>query len=510
MTCLRQFKLAIEQTAVEAIHIARSFGGVQALTDASLNARFGEVHALVGENGAGKSTLIKIIGGVIHPESGTIRIAGDDITISDPSAARRLRIGTVFQELTLFPWMTVAENLFLGDEPRGRTGLIRRRLLAERAAGVLERFGVSGIDPDELAGSLSLARRQIIEITKTFLSEPRILLLDEPTSALAEQDVAWLFNLVQQLRDRGGCVIFTSHRWAEVSALADRITILRNGADVATRERVDENEAVRLMTGRTIDRLYPERHPAPAEGKVMLEARHLEGSRLAGVSLAIRQGEIVGIAGLAGQGQRELFMSLFGASRLSGGEIEIEGVSRRLRSPSDAIRHGLAIGLVPEDRKTEGLMLPMSVRDNLTLAVLPRISRAGVVNRRREAAVASDVVRRLQIKTHRSSVQEVGELSGGNQQKVLIGRWLLTEPKILLLFDITRGVDVATKHDIYKLVSQLALENKAILFYSSETEEIAKLCHRVLVIREGRVTAELQGDRIDAEAIVAAALRDAD
>jgi ribose transport system ATP-binding protein len=502
--------MAKEQSAIEAINVSRSFGGVHALTGASLSAHFGEVHALVGENGAGKSTLIKIVGGVVRPDSGTIKVSGEDVTLSGPSAARSLKIGTVFQELTLFPWLTVAENLFLGEEPRGRTRLIRRRLLAVRAEAVFDDFSVRGIDPNDLAGSLSLAHRQIVEIVSAFLHEPRILLLDEPTSALAEHDVGWLFELVRSLRDRGGCVIFTSHRWAEVSALADRITILRNGTDVATRERVDENEAVTLMTGRTIDRLYPEQPAAPVDAEVMLEADRLEGDRLHGISFELHRGEIVGIAGLAGQGQRELFMSLFGAGRLTGGEIRVRGASRRLRRPADAIRHGLAISFVPEDRKTEGLMLPMSVRDNLTLAVLARISRGGVIRRHLEGAVAAGAVDRLQIKTRGSALQEVGELSGGNQQKVLIGRWLLIDPDILLLFDITRGVDVGTKHDIYELVGQLAREGKAILFYSSETEEIAKLCHRVIVIREGRIVAELAGAAADAEGIVAAAIRDGD
>ena len=499
-----------EQIAIEAFNVSRSFGGVRALIDASLTARFGEVHALVGENGAGKSTLIKILGGVVHPESGTIRVRGEDVTLSGPSVARSLAIGTVFQELTLFPWLTVAENLFIGTEPRGRTRLIRRRLLAARAQAVFDELSVSGIDHHELASSLTLAHRQIVEITSAFLHDPRILLLDEPTSALAEHDVAWLFELVRALRDRGGCVIFTSHRWAEVSALADRITILRNGADVATREQVDESEAVTLMTGRTIDRLYPDQPAAPVDAEVMLEADRLQGARLHGISFALRRGEIVGIAGLAGQGQRELFMSLFGVSRVTRGEIRVRGVSRRLKGPADAIRLGLAISFVPEDRKTEGLMLGMSVRQNLTLAVLRRISRAGVIRRSREVAVAGGVVDRLQIKTRNSALQEGGELSGGNQQKVLIGRWLLIEPDILLLFDITRGVDIATKHDIYELLAQLVGDGKAVLFYSSETEEIAKLCHRVLVIREGRIAAELAGAAADAQGIVAAAIRDRD
>jgi ribose transport system ATP-binding protein len=498
-----------QNLAIEAIGVSRSFGGVEALTQAALTASFGEVHALVGENGAGKSTLIKIIGGTVKPDAGSVAIDGEDVTASGPGAARRLGVGTVFQELTLFPWLTVAENLFVGREPRGRVRLIQRRKLPQRAAEVLERFGVNGVNPRSLAGSLPLAQRQMVEITSAFMREPRILLLDEPTSALAEHEVEWLFGLVRSLRDNGACVIFTSHRWGEVSSLADRITILRNGTHVATENQFVEREAVTLMTGRTIDRMYPDRPALPdAASEVALSAEGLAGDVLSGVSFDLKRGEILGIGGLAGQGQPELFLSLFGARKLSQGQISIGGKRAKLRSPADAIKRGLAIALVPEDRKTEGLMLPMSVKDNLTLAVLDKISTAGVVRRRREVSLVGNVAERLQIKTRNAGLQSVGTLSGGNQQKVLIGRWLLAEPDVLLLFDITRGVDVGTKHDIYQLVVNLAAEGKALLYYSSETEEIAQLCHRVLVMREGRVISELSGPEATAEALVAAAMRE--
>jgi len=497
-----------DRPAIDAIDVSRSFGGVKALTNASLSASFGEVHALVGENGAGKSTLIKILGGIVKPDSGTVHIDGQAVTLSGPDAARRLGVGTVFQELTLFPWMSVAENLCMGREPRGPSRLIQRRKLADRAREVLDRFGVRGIDPRAPAGSLSLAQRQIVEITSAFMREPQILLLDEPTSALAENDVEWLFGLVRQLRDAGACVVFTSHRWAEVSALADRITILRNGANVATRPSFGQNEAVTLMTGRTIDRMYPDRPRVADDAPVVLQAEQLTGAGLRGVSFELRRGEILGVGGLAGQGQAELFLTLFGARKLSRGQIFVGGERVRLRKPSDAIEHGLGIALVPEDRKTEGLMLPMSVNDNLTVAVLDRIAQAGVINRRSERRVVGEMVDRLQIRTRNPRLQPVGTLSGGNQQKVLIGRWLLAEPDVLLLFDITRGVDVGTKHDIYQLVVNLAAEGKALLYYSSETEEIAQLAHRVAVMREGRIVSELVGSSTTAEEIVAASLHE--
>jgi ribose transport system ATP-binding protein len=348
----------------------------------------------------------------------------------------------------------------------------------------------------------------VLEIVRALVLEPQILFLDEPTSALAGREVEWLFGHVRALRERGTCVIFTSHRWGEVVDLADRITVFRNGEYVATRASIEESEAVTLMTGRTIDRIYPDLPPVPEEAPVALEVRDLTSAGVNGFSLELRRGEILGIGGLAGQGQRELFMTLFGARKATGGEIRVGGKTRRIRRPADAIRAGLGIALVPEDRKTEGLMLPMYVRDNLTLAILPGISAAGVIRRRTESRLVSRIVERLQIRTRRPSVQEVGTLSGGNQQKVLIGRWLLAGTEVMLLYDITRGVDVATKHDIYELMVGLLREGKALLFYSSETEETAHLCHRVMVIREGRSVAELTGAEADAERLVAASLRE--
>jgi ribose transport system ATP-binding protein len=291
-----------------------------------------------------------------------------------------------------------------------------------------------------------------------------------------------------------------------VEDIADRITVFRNGEQVATRQQISESEAVTLMTGRTIDRAYPEPPALDEAAPPVLEVKGLSAEGVRDVSLTLRRGEILGIGGLAGQGQRQLFMTLFGARRPTGGEVIVGGRARRLRKPSDAIRAGMGIALVPEDRKAEGLLLPMSVRDNLTLAILDKVSDAGVLRPRAENRRTRDMVERLGIRTTRPAVQEAGTLSGGNQQKVLIGRWLATGAEVLLLYDITRGVDAATKRDIYQLMMELAGEGKALLFYSSETEEMAHLCHRVLVMREGALAAELAGPSADAETIVAAAL----
>jgi ribose transport system ATP-binding protein len=496
-------------SAIEAIGLRKTYGHVLAVEKGDFCANFGEIHALVGENGAGKSTLIKILCGVTQPDSGEIRIRGEGLTLSDPQHARALGVGTVFQELTVMPWMTVAENLLVNDPPRGRSGLIARRKLPARAAEILATYGMPRIDPRALAAHLSVADRQLVEIVRALQRKPDILFLDEPTAALSENEVDWLFEKVKALREAGTCVIFTSHRWREVESLADRITVFRNGANVGTRTSLSEDEAVQLMTGRAIDRAFP-KPPPLQETKPVMRVRELAGEGLHGVSFDLRPGEILGVGGLAGHGQRELFLSLFGAQKSTAGSIEVEGRRRRIRRPLDAIRAGLGIALVPEDRKAEGLLLAMSVRDNLTLATLPSLSQLGVIRWRAERRRMNQTISQLAIKSSAPSVEPVGALSGGNQQKVLIGRWLMTDAKVLLLYDVTRGVDVATKQEIYELVISQARAGKAVLIFSSETEEVARLTHRVLVMREGRVNAELTGTEISAEGIVAAAIQNQD
>lgn len=493
--------------ALSAQAIGKSFGAVRACDGADLVASFGEVHALVGENGAGKSTLIKILCGVLQPDEGTLLVRGEPTVLRSPDAARAAGIGTVFQELTLLPHLTVAENLLLGSTPRGRLGLTRRRAMPAQAEALLARYGVDSVDPRELPVNLSVAQRQVLEIVRALSREPEVLILDEPTAALSRREVEWLFGLVQGLRGRGVCVLFTSHRWQEVEALADRITVFRNGRAVATRETLDEDEAVTLMTGRSVDRAYPSPPPLAAVSQPVLQVEGLSAAGIDGIDLTVHRGEVVGVSGLAGQGQRELFLTLFGARRASAGQIRVDGRPQRIRHPSDAIRAGVGIALVPEDRKSEGLLLPRPVRDNLTLPVLGQVSTAGVIRPGAEHALVQQMVDLLRIRTAHPAVTEVGDLSGGNQQKVLLGRWVLADCDVLLLFDVTRGVDVATKHEIYDLVVQLAQRGKGVLLYSSDTEEVAHLCHRVLVLREGRVTAELDSSA-RAEDVVAAAYRE--
>lgn len=498
----------VAEPAVAARSVSKTFGGVHALRAASFGANAREVHGLVGENGAGKSTLIKILGGRLPPDSGSVMLEEREVRLSGTADAARHGVGTVFQELTLLPWMSVAENLLIGREPRSAIGLIRRGALAREAEAVLAGLGIYHIDPRALASEISLAERQIIEIVRVVIREPRILLLDEPTSSLAEREVEWLFDRIRQLRARGTSIVFTSHRWNEITAIADRITIFRNGREVGTFTTIDESEAITLMTGRRVDAMYPRLEPVPADAPTALELSRgtLDGRSELGFSLAA--GEILGIGGLAGQGHRELFLGLFGAPPLRRGSISVGGKPVRIARPADAIHAGFGIALVPEDRQTEGLLLSLPVRDNLSLPLLRKISRLGVIRGGAEMRMSRDMISGLDIRTP-TPMQPVGALSGGNQQKVLVGRWLLAESRVLLLYDVTRGVDVATKHEICELMARLAREGKAILFYSSDTEELAHVCHRVLVLRGGRIAAELTPPGLAAESIVEAAMRDA-
>jgi ribose transport system ATP-binding protein len=492
---------------LEAVEVFKSFGGVQALQGASFEAGRGEVHALVGENGAGKSTLIKILSGLLRLDRGEIRLDGREVRIDQPAEAQRLGIGTVFQELTLLPHMTVAENLLLRREPRGRLGLIRRSEVTREAGRVLNGLGLPWISADALVSDLPLAQRQLVEIAKVISRSPAILLLDEPTSALSEREVAWLFELIRRLRSSGLTIVFTSHRWNEVRDLSDRITIFRNGQRVGTFEasEITEDRAVELMTGRQLSAVFPPLAPRAGD-EPELTVQGLAAGRVREVDFTLHRGEVLGIGGLQGQGQRDLFLALFGAQRVRAGTVMIRGRPVVIRHPKDAIGAGIGIALVPEDRKAEGLLLPMSVRQNMTLPVLGGLGRLGYLDFSRETQTVQRVIAQLDIRTPGPD-QAVGALSGGNQQKVLIGRWLLTEARILLLYDVTRGVDVATKHDIYQLVTRLGAEGRAILYYSSDTEEMAHLCHRVLVMREGRIATELRSPGITADALVRASLQ---
>jgi ribose transport system ATP-binding protein len=486
--------------------IDKRFGGVVALDGADFACEPGEIHALLGENGAGKSTMVKVLCGVHPPDAGGITYNGATITFHGPSDAVAAGIVPVFQELSLVPDLTVAENLFLGEEPRNRLGLIDSKRMNQRAGVLLSSLGFSGIDPRAVVRDLSLADRQLIEIAKALRRAPRVLILDEATSALNRRQVQQVFTVVRRLRDEGVAVVFISHRMDEVRALCDRATIFRDGVNVGTVEvaKASDDEIVRLMIGRPLREAFPPRPPRPAVEEPLLEVRELSWiDRLREISFTVHRGEIIGLSGLEGQGQGDLLFALFGVYIGVSGEVTIAKRPIRLGSPRAAMAAGLA--LVPEDRKTQGLILPLSVEENITLPTLPEVSRNGVILpaevERETLAMRDSLAIRMA-----SPETPVRFLSGGNQQKVAIAKWLLTDARVYLLYDPTRGIDVGAKQEIYELMRRLAAEGHGILFFSTDLAEIVGLCDRALVMYEGAIARELRGPALTEANLVSAAV----
>jgi ribose transport system ATP-binding protein len=488
--------------------VSKRYGGVRALEDADLDVKRGRVHAILGENGAGKSTLIKIIAGVVAPDKGRMLLDGHEVSFPNPAAAIAAGVACIFQELSLIPDLSVADNIVISDPP-GRFGLIDRgaqRRIAERA---LARAGGEGIHPMAPVKDLPLSRRQIVEIAKALARNPRILILDEATSALTAADVTTVFEVLKRLRAEGLALLYISHRMHEIAEIADDCTVFRNGRTVATYEAgtKSDHEVVEMMIGREYSHAFPEKSAPAADGKPpVLEVRHLSwAQRLRDISLTVRAGEVVGLGGLDGQGQRELLLALFGVTKGLTGDILIDGKKKTIASPRAAKSRHIGMALIPEDRKTEGLMLPMAVGANLSFAALDRLSRWGVIDREAERGSIDEVIRLLAIRTAGLDVP-VGSLSGGNQQKVVIAKWLMMAPRIILLNDPTRGIDVGTKQEIYQLLRRLAESGAAILFYSTDYSELIGCCNRVLVIYDGAVKRTLEGAEITERALVASAL----
>jgi rhamnose transport system ATP-binding protein len=487
---------------LEVRDIEKTFPGVRALSGVSFDVRAGEVHALLGENGAGKSTLIKIVSGVYQPDLGSILIDGTKVRFSTPDDARRAGVATIYQELLLFPELSVAENIFLGHAPLAGAGRIDWRAMRAEAERLLEALEIDDLSPDQTVGALTVGNRQRVEILRALSHDARILIMDEPTAALTESDVTRLFDVVRRLKRRGVGIVYISHRLDEIFAIADRVTVLRDGAFVGARDVADTNaaELVQMMVGRRIDNLFPKTQARI--GSAVLEARDLVRRPLTkGVSLTVKAGEIVGLAGLVGSGRSELAQTLFGMTPSESGEIRLSGESVRIDSPETARAKGVAY--VPEDRGAQGLVRPMSVLHNFSLAALQALSRAGFIDRRAERRMAEEGVRRFSVKT--SSVDEIaGRLSGGNQQKIVLGKWLANNPRLLILDEPTRGIDVGAKAEIHRLMSQLAAEGVAILMISSELPEVLGMSDRVLVMREGRLVAEFDRAEATSEVVGAA------
>ncbi|SDB29649.1 sugar ABC transporter ATP-binding protein [Bauldia litoralis] len=491
---------------IQASAVSKHFGGIAALSRAEFHADAGEVHALIGENGAGKSTFIQILAGALQPDQGQILLRGQPFNAADPSAAQRAGISAVFQELSLIPDLTVEQNVWFRREPLTPIGRVNGRKMRADTLALFERYDIPVSRPDVEVRRLSLAERQVVEIAKALARDPAVLILDEATSALAPRETEWLLGLARKLADDGKLVIYISHRLAEVRHLAKRITVFRNGMTVAAHDTaaVSDNEIIADMLGRRLDRLYPERKPT-ATDRIALRIRDLSvDHRLQGVDLDLKEGEVLGVGGLQGHGQRQLFQALFGVGK-SKGLVELWGKPMHARSPRQALTGRDGLALVPEDRRGQGLLLSKTVRENLTLSVIPRFSNLGLIDRRRERALVDEMVGVLQIKAG-TPEQLAGTLSGGNQQKVIFGKMLLTEARVLLLFDPTRGVDVGTKGEIFQLMRDLAAKGYAILFYSSDLPELVHVADRVAVMRNGRIAGILEGEAISEENILKTAM----
>jgi rhamnose transport system ATP-binding protein len=489
---------------LKAIGVSKAFGGVLALKGVSFDLRAGEVHGLIGENGAGKSTLVTIITGAEQPDEGRLEINGQTIAANDPVAARALGVAAIYQQPALFPDLSVAENIAIGLESTGAWRWIDWNARRRRAEELLDRIGAR-IHPDADVRTLTMPEQQLVEIARALGANARILIMDEPTASLSEREVEHLFGVIRQLRSQGVGIVYVSHRIEELLQLADRVTALRDGALVGTRaiSEVTRGDLIRMMVGRELSAVFPKIEVAP--GEVLLESRHVS-CRAGGVrevSLAVRSGEIFGLAGLVGAGRTELARVLFGLSPADAGQILLAGRAVTIRSAAHAVQLGIAY--LPEDRRRHGVILEMPVAANTTLAILRRISSLGWLDASRERSLAESLVDRLGIKT--ASVESpVGNLSGGNQQKVALARWLATKPRVLILDEPTQGIDVGAKAEIHRLMGELARQGMAIIMISSEMPEILGMSDRIGVMCGGRLVATLDRDDATQEKLLALAL----
>ncbi|MGW0193724.1 sugar ABC transporter ATP-binding protein [Nonomuraea sp. NPDC003201] len=481
--------------------VSKAFGAVRAVREVSLDLFPGEVHALAGENGAGKSTIVKILSGVHRPDSGRILLDGEPVEFGGPADAQRAGVAVIYQEPTLFPDLSVMENIFMGRQPRGRLGIDRRAMRAG-AAELFERLGVP-LDPDQPARGLSIADQQLVEIAKALSRQARVLVMDEPTAALSGTEVARLFGVARTLRAQGCALLFISHRLEEIFELCRRVTTLRDGAYVAEDLVADitPDDLVRRMVGRELEALFPKRETEA--GEVALKVRRLTREGVfTDVSFEVRRGEIVALAGLVGAGRSEVARAVFGIDRWDAGSVEVDGRRLRPASPTAAMAAGLA--LVPEDRRQQGLVMDLSIERNIGLAGLADVRRGPLVSRAAERERARDWAVRLRLKFARLT-DAVNVLSGGNQQKVVLAKWLARRPSVLIVDEPTRGIDVATKAEVHRLLSELAASGVAVLMISSELPEVLGMADRVLVMHEGRLAAEIPRADATEESVMAAA-----
>lgn len=492
----------MSSSIIEMKGIHKAFGQVNVLKGVSFDLKSGEIHALMGENGAGKSTLMKILTGIHSKDQGNITYKGKEITFKSPKEAEKAGISVIHQELNIIPELTVAENFFLGKEKTaGKTGILKNKVMNEEAKAWLMELGIK-LDPKKPASECSVGQQQMIEIARAVSANSEVLIMDEPTAALTKKEIDVLFNVMGGLKKKGVAIVYISHRMEEIFTMCDRITVLRDGASVGTRviNQTDFQEIVKMMVGRELGEQFPERKGTP--GKVRLTVDNLSSSTgVKSVSFDLREGEILGVAGLMGAGRTELMRALFGADK-SSGVIRIEGKTLKKPSPKKSIRAGMAF--VTEDRKGEGLILNQTVRENLSTAQLNQLSKWSLLRIKKEQESATDMIERLRIKTS-GMEQEAKSLSGGNQQKIVIGKWLATNPSVLILDEPTRGVDVGAKKEIYQIMNDLTAKGVSIIMVSSELPEILGMSDRILVMHEGKVTSIMDRAGADQEKIMTAA-----
>ncbi|WP_010273402.1 sugar ABC transporter ATP-binding protein [Paenibacillus senegalensis] len=489
---------------LEMKEISKAYFGVKALSSVRLSINRGEVHALMGENGAGKSTLMKILNGLVKPDHGEIYFEGKQVAINSPKEALDMGIAMIHQELNPLPEMTVAENLFLGRESRyAYLPFIQRKKLYKETERLLEEYNL-GLKPDDKVKQLNVAQKQMLEIVKALSYNARLIIMDEPTSALSDEEVQTLFQVIKRIKAEGVPVIYISHRMEEIFALCDRVTVLRDGEYIGTKaiEDLDKDSLITMMVGRPLTSIFPKAEAVI--GEPVLEVKGLgRKGYFRNIHFHVKQGEIVGIAGLMGAGRSEVMRAIFGLDRPDEGEIWIDGVKARIRHPMDAIRYGLA--MVTEDRKEQGLMLNRSIKENISLSNLSFISRAGFIRSEEEKRLCEKMMKDISIKASGLG-QEVSYLSGGNQQKVVLAKWLVSRPKVLILDEPTRGIDVKAKAEIYRLISEFAKEGMCIVMVSSELPEIMGMSDRILVMGEGEIRGEFHRDQVTQEEILECAL----
>jgi ribose transport system ATP-binding protein len=482
--------------------IGKSFGPVQVLDGINFSVAGGEIHALVGENGAGKSTLMKILSGAHSADSGTISIDGEAVTIRSTREAEALGIAIIHQELNMIPQLSVMDNLFLGREPN-RFGVIKRRRMHDESASWLSRVGAGQIDMNQTAQTLSIGLQQLVEIAKALSLNARVLIMDEPTASLTDREIATLFGIMRDLKSRGVGIVYVSHRMEEIFKICDKVSVLRDGHFVGERAvaQTGFDEVVRMMVGRELKERFPKREVSLGPVRLSVEKLSDEGS-ISHIHFEVHAGEVMGVAGLIGAGRSEILNTLFGVNRKTSGRILLDGKPLSITRPIDAIAAG--IGFVTEDRKSQGLVLGLSLRENITLVHLGKYARGGIINRKAEDAAVKELMDQLQIRA-RDAELEVQALSGGNQQKVVFAKWLAKPPRVLLLDEPTRGVDVGGKAEIYQTINRLAAAGTAIVMVSSELPEVLAMSDRILVMREGRQAAMFDAKATNQEQIITAA-----